>query len=64
MMTEDHPFDYIDFEGVIPKGHYGGGTVIVWDQGSYTSPDTKEMDKKAQEHSLDCHLSLFKFQVI
>ncbi|MFF3274597.1 DNA polymerase ligase N-terminal domain-containing protein [Streptomyces chrestomyceticus] len=35
MPTEDHPLDYRDFEGVIPKGEYGGGTVIVWDQGHY-----------------------------
>ena len=29
MQTEDHPYDYISFEGIIPKGQYGGGTVIV-----------------------------------
>jgi bifunctional non-homologous end joining protein LigD len=38
--VEDHPFDYKDFEGVIPKGEYGGGEVIVWDEGVY-SPDDK-----------------------
>ena len=35
MMVEDHPFDYRTFEGVIPKGQYGGGTVMVWDEGNY-----------------------------
>ena len=34
--TEDHPIEYGDFEGIIPKGEYGGGTVIVWDRGSWT----------------------------
>jgi DNA ligase D len=51
MMVEDHPFDYKNFEGIIPKGEYGGGTVIVWDQGTY-EPIEKIRGKKAQEKYL------------
>ena len=51
MMVEDHPFDYKDFEGLIPKGEYGGGTVIVWDEGTY-EPIEKIKGKKAQEKHL------------
>ncbi|MBP1849255.1 DNA ligase D [Rhizobium halophytocola] len=45
--VEDHPLAYADFEGVIPKGQYGGGTVIVWDHGSWTPiGDLKKAMKK------------------
>ncbi|MGK7393584.1 MAG: DNA ligase D [Candidatus Cyclobacteriaceae bacterium M3_2C_046] len=50
MQTEDHPFDYLDFEGIIPRDNYGAGTVIVWDQGHFEAMDGKT--KKEQEKYL------------
>lgn len=40
--TEDHPLEYIDFEGVIPEGEYGGGPMIVWDTGTWAPMDDVE----------------------
>jgi bifunctional non-homologous end joining protein LigD len=44
--VEDHPLDYGDFEGTIPKGQYGGGTVQLWDRGYWESPDPEKGFKK------------------
>lgn len=43
MPTEDHPLAYASFEGIIPEGEYGGGTVMVWDEGSWT-PESEDVD--------------------
>src|SRR5690606_25472349 len=53
MMVEDHPMDYRLFEGVIPKGQYGGGTVIVWDEGTYEPIESFSSKKEQEKHLLN-----------
>jgi bifunctional non-homologous end joining protein LigD len=50
--TEDHPLDYGTFEGVIPKGEYGGGTVMLWDQGRWIPEPGKDPSKTIEEGHL------------
>ena len=52
MMVEDHPFAYRNFEGIIPAGNYGGGTVIVWDEGTYEPLAGEKLSRKEQENLL------------
>lgn len=52
MRTEDHPLDYGDFEGTIPKGEYGGGTVMLWDKGRWIPEPTKDPSKTIEEGHL------------
>jgi bifunctional non-homologous end joining protein LigD len=43
MAVEDHPLEYNQFEGIIPEGQYGGGTVMIWDRGTWT-PEVEDVD--------------------
>jgi len=63
MMVEDHPYDYRNFEGIIPSG-YGAGTVIVWDEGSYEPANANGIDKKAQEKELRKGIDKGKLHVV
>ncbi len=57
--VEDHPLDYIDFEGVIPAGEYGGGDVIVWDAGTWSAVKPDEIaDPDAALRRGELHVNL------
>jgi bifunctional non-homologous end joining protein LigD len=56
MMTEPHPMDYNDFEGVIPEGEYGGGTVMIWDRGTW-EPQSPDVEKALAKGDLKIKLS-------
>jgi DNA ligase D-like protein (predicted 3'-phosphoesterase) len=53
--TEDHPIEYADFEGKIPKDQYGGGSVIIWDYGHY-HPIDKTPEEMLQNHKIEIRL--------
>jgi DNA ligase D-like protein (predicted 3'-phosphoesterase) len=60
MQTEDHPYDYGTFEGVIPEG-YGAGIVMLWDQGTWT-PETDDVDAALKKGDLKFTLDGFKLK--
>jgi len=51
MPTEDHPIEYAKFEGIIPEGQYGGGTVMIWDKGTWT-PEVPDVDAALKKGDL------------
>src|SRR4030095_14727158 len=55
--VEDHPLDYFDFEGVIPRGEYGGGDVIVWDWGTGQPAETDNPARAFHQGELKCSLA-------
>jgi DNA ligase D-like protein (predicted 3'-phosphoesterase) len=60
--TEDHPLDYIDFEGVIPEGEYGAGEVIVWDTGTYRNMKEKPVAEAIRDGQAEIRLEGKKLQ--
>ena len=57
MQVEDHPVDYAKFEGVIPAGEYGGGTVMVWDYGTYKPEETGDVSAALRKGELKFSLN-------
>jgi DNA ligase D-like protein (predicted 3'-phosphoesterase) len=53
--VEDHPLEYIDFEGIIPEGHYGAGAVVIWDEGGF-----ELLEKGAGKISFELHGHILK----
>jgi len=57
MQVEDHPVDYAKFEGVIPEGEYGGGTVMVWDYGTYEPENAGDVSEALRKGELKFKLN-------
>jgi bifunctional non-homologous end joining protein LigD len=55
VQVEDHPVKYIHFEGTIPEGQYGAGTVRIWDQGTYTLEEIGPNEVKFTLHGKKLH---------
>ncbi len=62
MQVEDHPVEYGRFEGVIPEGEYGGGTVMLWDSGTWSPEEDVAVDESLRKGSLKFRLNGKKLQ--
>jgi bifunctional non-homologous end joining protein LigD len=63
MMVEDHPYDYKNFAGEIPKGNYGAGIVEIWDEGTYADIDNSSKDIAVKKIRAGLKEGNLKFQL-
>jgi len=63
MMVEDHPYDYRDYEGIIPEGNYGAGIVEIWDSGTYSDLENSPQNEAEKNLRKGLKSGDFKFQL-